>query len=643
MTRSSRAPTVAFMEEADEDSGSSVEIRAGTRVYALSEDQPSPPKERPNTGKYRRGEGPNSPPRGTKERGESRKERDPRPYRDQGREIAHHERRDSESAARRMRAEAKADRDSAKALKNSRPQSLRHANTQPAVQQPPPYRRPHADAPGVYGGPPPQRAPSRSRPRAASRPANHYDGQMGPLPPVTGGWAASPMGPPPLFPSSGPGPYDFEYSQSPYSQSPMLGGAHMAAAMHGGMLSGSPGGPGFYEMAPPPPQGPPPVTRDLRQRFEPRPSSAMGYSSTASRSYRHDDYPDYPDYPEEAPYGSTGGGGGGHQRRPSRTQRQQKDDDRKRMPPPDLKPQRIPSMPRRPSTTANTVTPFQPPPQRPSSRHQTRPPPPSHRRSVGFTDPDLLDEEDDEDDDDDEDNLLTHEDLFHDSPEPSYHQRRRSVHRPQRGSFAVYDDDDHDSQPLARRRSRRGSTYGGAALGTGGVSLTEENKYMDAVRYQEDVSGGPQMPLTAESLRKANKRGEGVASSRSTRSSASRDDSEYKRSNTTGLTRSSNGNNDDFTIKVSGAAVVRVNGAEIQCENSEITFSNGMATRAGDLDGGSALYELEDDRSLHRERKALPHRPRAPSQGDSQSRGYLPGYAPYEPYDGGLPSHASYI
>lgn len=636
MPRSSHAPTVAFMEEADEDSGSSVEIRAGTRVYASRDDSP---KERPNTGKYRKGDGPDSPPRRSPKdkKGESRKEREPRPYGGPPpRESGRHERRESEAAARRMRAEAKADRDSAKALKNSRPQSLRHANTQPIVQQSPSHRRAYPDGPGHYG--PPQSAPSSSRPRANSRPASYYAGQMGPPPPVNPAWQQGPMAPPTFVPGS---PYDYDYAQSPM----MMGGPPMPVpGMHGGMPAGSPGGPGFYDMGPPP-SGPPPVqARDLRSRFEPRPSSAMGYSSTPSRNHPLDDYGEFAEYREEAPYG--------HQRRPSRSHRPQAlpphDEDRKRMPPPDFKPQRMPSMPRRPSTTANTVTPFQPPPPRPSSRHQsTRPPPPSHRRSVGFAEQSVYDEETDEDD------LLTHEDLFHDSPEPSYHAKRRSMSRGQRGSFATpaFDDDDLDgpsSQPLARRRSRRGSTYGGpggpsAALGSGGVSLTDDgNRYMDAVRYQEDVSGGPPVPLTAESLRKANKR-DGVASSRSTRSSASRDDSEHKRSNTTGLTRSSGGAGgppgDDFTIKVSGAAVVRVNGAEIECENSEITFSNpGGGARLGPGDGDS-LYELEDDRSRAPQRKALPLRPRAPSQADSQ-RGYLPGYAPYEhaPYE----QHAPY-
>jgi hypothetical protein len=247
---------------------------------------------------------------------------------------------------------------------------------------------------------------------------------------------------------------------------------------------------------------------------------------------------------------------------------------------------------------------------------------------------------------DDEEDLLTPNDLFHDiSPEPKYDQRRLSAarlrHHPVYADEDDDDDDDDDDEefaisPGAGRSIRRGSMHT-AALGSGGVSL-ERDRYLDAMRYQDDINGGQQLPLTAESLRRAAKRGE-VASSRSTRSSDSRDESEYKRSNTTGITRSSSGVPDDFTIKVSGAAVVRFEGAEIECEDSQITFSNNRPgpSRIGS-DRASTVYQLEDARSRF-ERKALPHRPRAPSQSDAQSRAYAPSHAPYEhaPYE-----HAPY-
>lgn len=288
------------------------------------------------------------------------------------------------------------------------------------------------------------------------------------------------------------------------------------------------------------------------------------------------------------------------------------------MPPPDMK--LMKNMPRRPSTTTNSSTPFAPPPpSRPASRHEHSRPRPVNRRSVGFNHAPTFD---------DDDLTGAENPLFHDiSPQPTYEQRKRAISRSRPDSL-VYDDEEYDTMPTSGRNSRRTSMYGSAALGSGGASYEGESKYLDALKYQEVVGGTPQ-PLTAESLRKANKRGE-VASSRSTRSSASRDESEYKRSSTTGITRSSSGAHDDFTIKVSGAAVVRVHGAEIECEDSEITFSN--ATGLGRISGEPAntVYQLEDGHSSHRERKALPHRTRAPSQSDSQSRGHGSSQAPYD-------------
>jgi hypothetical protein len=234
---------------------------------------------------------------------------------------------------------------------------------------------------------------------------------------------------------------------------------------------------------------------------------------------------------------------------------------------------------------------------------------------VGFVDQSGYDDED----------FLGDDDLFHDiSPNASFDQRHAVVPRSRRDSVS-YDHHDYDIVP-ATTRGRRSSMYG-SALTSGGVSL-DEKKYTDALKYQEAVGGASQMPLTAETLRKASKRG-AVASSRSTRSSGSHDDSEYKRSNATGLTRTSF-NSDDFTIKVSGGARVRVPGAEIECEDGgEITFSTRPSgSRASDK--ASMIYpQLEDSRSRY-EQRALPHRPRAPSQSDSQSRGYAPSQAGYD-------------
>jgi hypothetical protein len=148
------------------------------------------------------------------------------------------------------------------------------------------------------------------------------------------------------------------------------------------------------------------------------------------------------------------------------------------------------------------------------------------------------------------------------------------------------------------------------------------------------------MPLTAESLR-ANSRA--VASSRSTRSSGSRgDDSDFKRSNTTGLTRISDGrspDDGDYIVKVSGAANIRFpGGAEIATDGGEIMFSarqGGALLRSGDSEVASTAYQLEDsysriDAPPQMKALPLPHRSRAPSQSDSRSLAY-PAHAPYEP------------
>lgn len=356
----------------------------------------------------------------------------------------------------------------------------------------------------------------------------------------------------------------------------------------------------------------------------------MGFRAPPAHDFRQDDYLD-----EQAPRVS---------RRPSRSKRA--DEDAMRMPPPSF-------IPKRPQSALPPTTPFRPPPiQRPPSRqNQSRPtsrqnqsrPPPSHRRSAGYDDVRCDDSSSDASlDDDDRD-----EGLFHDiSPNASFEQRRAVASRQRRASV-VYEQPDYDLVPAAGR-ARRASMYGPAGLGSGGVSLGD-GKLNAALKYQDEVNGCSQVPLTAETLRKVMRRG-GVPSSQSTRSSGSRDDSEYRRSNTTGITRSSYGT-DEFTIKVPGNTVVRLQGAEIECSNEggEITWSSRATGSRTGSDRASTVYQqLEDSRRIgdgrhyedprrlddspmRMERKALPHRPRAPSQADSQSRGYAPPYAPYEP------------
>ncbi|CAD6505334.1 BgTH12-00825 [Blumeria graminis f. sp. triticale] len=107
-----------------------------------------------------------------------------------------------------------------------------------------------------------------------------------------------------------------------------------------------------------------------------------------------------------------------------------------------------------------------------------------------------------------------------------------------------------------------------------------ENKLQQASCYLDDF-GEPDKhpPLTAETLRRQQKRQDG--SSRSTKSSASRDDSDYKKSVTTRTTRSGSGNEEkNMTIKVTGSVRVTVGGAQIECtDGGAIEISRDKASR----------------------------------------------------------------
>ncbi|KFA69161.1 hypothetical protein S40285_00005 [Stachybotrys chlorohalonatus IBT 40285] len=603
MAGSRRISYVAHVEDADDDSGESVEGIPSTRKYAMSEAPVSPVKERPNTSKSRSERRPvqrrapsstgtndsDSTARSEKKqkeasRRQSQREVDRALLEEQERERRRrHRQRDkrAEEEEKKAMAVAKAQRDAA-VKKQQRPNPLRHAATQPEIMQGA-YRRGHVEDPSYYGVQ--QAAAPASRPRASERPASYYAGQAS-HPPITNmGWHQTrPQGPPPFPVGTFPPPM---FSPSP-----------------GSMAAPSPssnGSQGYFDAV----MGSN-YHHNLKQRFDTRPSSAMGFQSPSIRGLQHDEYEE--DQVARIP------------RRASRTKRH--DDDRKKMPPPTF-------IPKRPQSALPQSSPFAPPPpphpsqmfQRPPSRHaQSRQTPMAHRRSVGFTEQPGYDDDD----------LDGDEALFHDiSPEPAYDARRKALSRTRHLSGS-YEPSEYELSPSGHR-SRQVSAYnpdGGAPLGILGASY-EDNKFHEALRYQEDVAGGPTLPLTAETLRNAASRG-GVASSRSTRSSGSRDDSDYKRSNTTGITRVSSDNNDDVIIKVSGAALVRVQGAEIECSDGEIMFSSRPAGMRSGSDMASTVFQIEDGRSRP-ERKALPHRPRAPSQSDSQSRGYAPSHAPYEP------------
>ncbi|KAF4969646.1 hypothetical protein FZEAL_10204 [Fusarium zealandicum] len=590
---------VCYVEDAGEDSGSSVvEGIESTRRYAVSE-APEPYKS--NTSKsrgdkrYSNRRTDSSPSDGVPEYNDSprRADRARREYereqRDKDRRRKERKQKEAaEQQQRKVRAEAKAAKDretkdreakvrEAKPARKTRPTSLTQSRTEPVVQQ---YRRGHVEDPSCYGVQQP--AVSGMRPRAQTRPNSYYPGQTATTPISRGGWhhpqhsqPSFPVGsfpPPPMYPGA---------------QSPSIVGAPPSPGPGVGT-------PGFFDMASHQ------ASAHLRNRFE-RPASSIGFRQQpppppSNFGYPQDDFEDEPD-PRLA-------------RRVSRSKKhqQQNDEDRRRMPPPDNIP--------RPKSALPPTTPFRPPPQQSLTRQKSRTPsrPPVARSRVGFVDQQGYDDDD----------FGGSPGLFNDMS-PEHFDRRTALARTRRGSVAY----EQPGVDIVTARSRRDSFMGpDRSLGSGGVSL-DEDKYLDALRYQDDMNGGPAMPLTAETLRKASTRTGG--SSRSTRSSGSRDESEYKRSNTTGLTRSSSSDTDNVTIKVSGSAVVRVPGAEIQCaDGGEITFTSRTGGSRVGSDRASSVYQLEDMRSRG-EQKALPYRARAPSQSEGH-RNYTPSHA-HAPYD----------
>ncbi|KAK8065646.1 hypothetical protein PG997_012393 [Apiospora hydei] len=238
---------------------------------------------------------------------------------------------------------------------------------------------------------------------------------------------------------------------------------------------------------------------------EPRPRSSLGFHGGPPSAY--DDYE--PSQIIETPppmrHASLA-------RRPKKSQ-----DDRTRMPPP-----------ARPQTTKPERLVFRPPP------------PANHRKSAHFADDDELD-----------DDAETEDGFYQPAPgrQDSFEYGNAVVpSRPRRTSI---DSEDYEDSvfPLDEPtgHNRRHSSY------------NFEDKVKQAASYQNEVSGGT-APLTAETLRRVKDGG----TSRSSRSTQSRDESSYKQSATTRTTRSSSGD-DDITIKVPDGAIVEVGNAKISC------------------------------------------------------------------------------
>jgi hypothetical protein len=164
--------------------------------------------------------------------------------------------------------------------------------------------------------------------------------------------------------------------------------------------------------------------------------------------------------------------------------------------------------------------------------------------------------------------------------------RRHSVSR---GSVT-----DQGSYRVEPAGSRRSSYYDDRSPQTSNY----EDQLRAANGYQNEVNGGPTVPLTAETLRKQQR---ATGSSRSTRSSGSRDESDFKRSATTRTTTSRVvDDGDDFTIRFKGGATVNIGGAEIKCEDgAEVNIVRSKSTRNGSEASRSdyGVGQIEERRS----------------------------------------------
>ncbi|CZR61407.1 uncharacterized protein PAC_11303 [Phialocephala subalpina] len=202
---------------------------------------------------------------------------------------------------------------------------------------------------------------------------------------------------------------------------------------------------------------------------------------------------------------------------------------------------------------------------------------------------------------------------YRDEPRPT---RRPSVTR-----HSVSYDLDRSSGGVriepANTGRRRQSWYDQAASSGTGASSAYEDKLNQAASYQEDVAG-PTVPLTAEVLKRQQRREAG--SSRSTKSSQSRDESDYKKSATTRTTRSGSGNDDEnVTIKVTGTARVMVGGAQIDCaDGGAIEIKRRQSIRGGSERSSSDFGDKYGDRRIE-DRQSRVGRPSARSRISSQS------------------------
>ncbi|EAQ86070.1 hypothetical protein CHGG_07323 [Chaetomium globosum CBS 148.51] len=427
----------------------------------------------------------------------------------------------------------------------------------------------------AYYGVDPTVTPAISRPRAQSRPTSFY---AVPRPPAANARFYANQTPGPSPPTSFPPP-------SWMGPGPGPGPGHGPPGHgHGPSPFGPPSSSPLVMHHPPPP---PPTSdyfaRPLESRFGSRPQSSMGF-----RPPRAIEYDDYEEPVEKA-----------LTRRPSMPRKVSKNDDDKRAMPP----------PRRPSSARPTAMPFRPP-STPARR----------RGDLDEHDPDM-------------DNALF-SDLSPLAPVGYDFSPIPFRPRPSFGAESGYDMPDQHTEVAGHRR--RNSYYGGNSISSGSAY---EDKMRQASRYQDDIIGVPQMPLTAETLRKAGK--SGGTSSRSTRSSGSHDESDYRQSATTRTTRSTAPNNDeDVTIRVKGSTVLKFGNTEMQCQDgAEINItsrSGNPEIRAAGSDRSS--YVDQDDRRTRvdqddrRTRVDIPtqSRVRATSRAKSRPRSFSRSFSKYD-------------
>ncbi|UQC84492.1 uncharacterized protein CLUP02_09989 [Colletotrichum lupini] len=657
---------VAHCEDVDEETGSVIQ---GSDKYAQSHAPGSPSREKANSGKSRNKDRMTRPISASPQYGHTdsddtvhpaipdKKVRDKRrseqkaadraaeklaeraardeAAREQGRrEERHRLKKEQEKASRREqerleqeqreREERHQKRERSAAKKSATRPSTKHVNTAPVVhtqktaQKPDEYRRPRftEEESSQYGVQQPAQAQG-ARPRASSRPASYYG--QGSRPPTSNKQWHAANNASPFTPAPNPSPFapsihapPSSHASSPFTPAPMPIPIHPSphvqspfAPAPGASYTQSPGpwGPGSvpYPMQaphhpptppsndyfPPTPVASSPRHSNLAQRFQQRPSSAMGHRSMSASTFEYDNYGYHPS-PVHAHAHPHGPGPTYEQenipigRRPSLKVRD-RDRDSDLMPPPPFP---------RSRTTAPQQA-FRPPPQ----------PHPQQRQimSQGY----------------DSDDFDGEESMYQEIVPHGYQYDDGVVARPRghrRGS-STYSHRAYQIEPAPApapvRSSRRHSYMAGGESGSYSQSKYDSAEAA-AMAYQNGVSGGGGVPLTAAALSKAGKKSK---SSRSSGSSDSRDESDFLRSATTRTTRSSAIDGDDITIKVTGHAVLRVGNAEIQCQDGgEINIS-----QAARIAGGSDRDTVySDERRSRMDRPAI--RDRSESRTDSYAR-----------------------